>query len=67
MSGDGSHAEVVVAGWPEEEFLDILQLTRDDAERVYDLFWPIMERLGIRYGWRREGDAVRMTFESDNA
>ena len=53
VSGEGSRAEVVVAGWPAEEFLDILRLTRDDAERVYDLFYPIMGHLGIRYEWRR--------------
>ena len=63
LSGDDSRAEVLVAGWPEEEFLSILGLTRDDSERVYDLFGPIMEHLGIHYEWRREGDAVRMTFE----
>src|ERR687893_1115764 len=67
LSGDDRRAEVLVAGWPDEEFLDLLQLSREDAQRQLDAFGPITEHLGIRYGWRREGDAVRMTFERDGA
>jgi hypothetical protein len=67
LSGDDRGAEVLVAGWPEKEFLDMLRLSREDAQRQYDAFGPIMEHLGIRYGWRREGNAVRMTFERDGA
>jgi hypothetical protein len=67
LSGDERSAEVLVAGWPDEGFLDLLGLSREDAERQHDAFGPIMEHLGIRYGWRREGDAVRMTFEREGA
>jgi len=67
LSGDDRSAEVVVAGWPQEDFLDLLRLSPEDAERQHDAFGPIMEHLGIRYGWRREGDAVRMNFERDGA
>src|SRR5918998_4182297 len=67
LSGDDRSAEVLVAGWPDEEFLQMLGLSREDAERQHGAFGPIMEHLGIRYGWRREGDAVRMTFERDGA
>ena len=67
LSGDDRSAEALVAGWPEEEVLELLGLSREDAERQHDAFGPIMEHLGIRYGWRREGDAVRMTFQRDGA
>jgi hypothetical protein len=67
LSGDDRRAEVLVAGWPDGEFLDLLQLSREDAQRQLDAFGPITEHLGIRYGWRREGDAVRMTFKRDGA
>ncbi len=67
LSGDDKSAEVLVVGWPEEAFLDLLGLSREDAQRQHGAFGPIMEHLGIRYGWRREGDAVRMTFERDGA
>jgi hypothetical protein len=67
LSGDDKSAEVLVAGWPDEEILELLGLSREDAQRQHGAFGPIMEHLGIRYGWRPEGDAVRMTFERDGA
>jgi hypothetical protein len=67
LSGDERGADVLVAGWPDEEFLDMLQLSREDGERQYNAFLPIMEHLGIHYEWRREDDAVRMTFELNRA
>ena len=67
LSGDDTSAEVLVAGWPDEGFLDLLGLSREDAQRQHGAFEPIMEQLGIRYGWQREGDAVKMTFERDGA
>jgi hypothetical protein len=33
---------------------------------MWDSFYPIMERLGIRYAWRREDGSVTLTFERDN-
>jgi hypothetical protein len=45
----------------------MLQLSREDGERQYSAFLPIMEHLGIHYEWRREEDAVRMTFELNRA
>jgi hypothetical protein len=65
LSGDDGRAEVLVAGWPDEEFLEMLHLSHEDGERQHSAFRPIMEHLGIRYEWRREGDAVRMTFEAN--
>ena len=67
FSGDDERAEALIAGWPEEEQLSELGLTRADSEPFWNIYEPIMEHLGIRYGWRREGDAVRMTFERDGA
>ena len=67
LSGDDTSAEVLVAGWPDEGLLDLLRLSREDAQRQHGAFGPIMEQLGIRYGWQREGDAVKMTFERDGA
>jgi hypothetical protein len=65
LSGDDTHAEVRVGGWPDEEFLSELQLTQSDGDRLLNAFEPIMEYLGIRYAWQREGEAVRMTFEKE--
>ena len=65
LSGDDTSAEVLIAGWPEEESLSDLQLTQSDGDRLWNAFGPIMEYLGIRYAWQREGEAVRMTFEME--
>jgi hypothetical protein len=65
LSGDDTSAEVLIARWPEEESLSDLQLTQSDGDRLWNAFGPIMEYLGIRYAWQREGEAVRMTFEME--
>ena len=67
LSGDDAHAEVLLAGWPDEEYLSDLQLTQRDGDRVLNAFEPIMEYLGIRYAWQREGEAVRMTFDIERS
>jgi hypothetical protein len=63
LSGDEASAQVVIEGWPAEEISDALGLERSDGEAMWDSFEPIMEHLGIRYAWRRENGAVRLTFE----
>jgi hypothetical protein len=59
LSGDDTRAEVHVAGWPDDEFLEMLQLSREDGERQHNAFRPIMEHLGIHYEWQREEDDLR--------
>ncbi len=63
---DDTSAQVLLAGWPGEELLSALQLAQDDGDRLWNAFAPIMDNLGIRYAWQREGEAVRMTFELDH-
>jgi len=63
LSGDDTHAEVLLAGWPDDEFLSELGLTQSDSDRLLNAFEPIMEYLGIRYAWQREGEAVRLSFD----
>jgi hypothetical protein len=64
LSGDDTYAEVLLAEWPDREFLEELELTQSDGDRVLNAFEPIMEYLGIRYSWQREGEAVRLTFQT---
>jgi hypothetical protein len=63
FSADEERAEALVTGWPGEEQLSELGLTRADSEPFWDIYEPIMEHLGIRYGWERQEGAIRMTFE----
>jgi hypothetical protein len=68
LSGDETRAEVIMPGWPEgEEVSSVLGLGRNDSDTMWDSFYPIMERLGIRYTWQREDGAVRLIFERDSA
>ena len=68
FTGDDTRAEALIAGWPGEELLGSLQLTQSDSDRLWSAFGPIMDNLGIRYGWQREeGEVVRMSFEIERS
>jgi hypothetical protein len=34
---------------------------------MWDSFYPIMDRVGIRFTWQRENDSVSLIFERENA
>ena len=44
-----------------------MQLTQSDSDQLTNSFEPIMEYLDIRFAWQRQDDAIRMTFERENA
>jgi hypothetical protein len=68
LSSDEARAEVLVTGWPDaEEISRVLGLEPDAGDAMWDSFYPIMERLGIGYAWRREDGSVRLIFERENA
>jgi hypothetical protein len=68
LSGDEARAEVLITGWPEgEEISSVLGLEQSDSDAMWDSFYPIMERLRIRYAWRREDGEVRLIFERESA
>ena len=66
LQGNHRGAEVLIAEWPTDEDLSEVRLTLSDSEPIWDIFVPIMEHLGIRYAWQRQGDAVMMTFERES-
>jgi hypothetical protein len=63
LSGNETHAEVLIEGWPDEEISSALALERREGEAMWDSFEPIMEYLGISYSWRHEDEGVRIIFE----
>jgi len=68
LSGDEARAEVLITGWPDaEEISRVLGSEQSDRDAMWDSFNPIMERLGIRYVWRREDGAVRLIYERESA
>ena len=62
LAGDARRAEAIVAGWPSPAELAFFGFTEAEADAYHELHVPIAERLGLRYAWRREGDAIVMTF-----
>ncbi|HWI44669.1 MAG TPA: hypothetical protein VNT12_00770 [Rubrobacter sp.] len=67
LSGDKARAEVLFTGWPDaQEISNVLGLEPYDRDAMWDSFYPIMERLGIRYAWQREDGTVRLIFEREN-
>jgi hypothetical protein len=66
LEGDARHAESVIGRWPLDEDLGFFGLSQQEADMLYALFTPIAERLGLAYTWRRDGDAVTMTFAAED-
>ena len=63
LSGDDGRVEVLVEGWPDEEFFILLPLDQADSDQIWNTYEPIMEHLDLRYAWQREDDVVRITVE----
>jgi hypothetical protein len=61
LSGDDVRAEVVILGWPAEDWLKDFALDRADLDPFWDIFRPIAEHVGLRYDWKRRGDKVTTT------
>ena len=67
LPGEEARAEVLFTGWPDaQEISNVLGLEPYDRDAMWDSFYPIMERLGIRYAWQREDGTVRLIFEREN-
>ena len=68
LSGDETRAEVLITAWPDaEELSSVLGLEPNAGDAMWDSFYPIMDRVGIRYTWQREDGTVRLTHERDSA
>jgi len=61
LSSEDGRAEVLLEDWPDEELLAFLPLNRDECDQIWNTYEPIMEHLGLRYGWQRQDDVVRIT------
>ena len=67
LSGDETRAEVLITGWPDaEQTSGVLGLDPHAGDAMWDSFYPIMDRVGIRYTWQREDGTVRLTYEREN-
>jgi hypothetical protein len=60
LSGDEARAEAVISGWPSPDLLQAFGGSQSDVDRMYAVFGPIAELLGLQYEWRRQGDRVTL-------
>ena len=60
LSGDEARAEAIIADWPSPDLLQAFGVSRGDVDRMYAVFQPIADLLGLRYEWRRQGDRVTL-------
>ena len=67
LSSVDGRAEVLIEGWPDEELMSFFPLDRDDCDRIWDTYRPIMEHLDLSYAWRRQDDVVRITVERQSS
>ena len=47
--------------------MSFFPLDRDDCDRIWDTYRPIMEHLDLSYAWRRQDDVVRITVERQSS
>ncbi len=60
LSGDEARAEAIIADWPSPDLLQAFGVSRGDVDRMYAVFRPIADLLGLKYEWRRQGDQVAL-------
>lgn len=52
-----------MAGWPGGKPPAFFPVSQAEADALFGVFGPIAAHLGLRYAWRRDGEAVTMTVE----
>lgn len=60
LSGNEARAEAVITGWPSPGLQQAFGVSQDDVDRMYAVFGPIADLLGLRYEWHRQGDRVTL-------
>lgn len=61
VRGDGYEYTVEVIGWPSEQELDYFELSRIEAEALWEIFLPITDYLAHDFTWKRDNDKVTFT------
>ena len=60
LSGDEARAEAIIADWPSPDLLQAFGVSQGDVDRMYAVFEPIAEFLGLKYEWCRQGERVTL-------
>jgi hypothetical protein len=60
ISGDEARAEAIIVEWPSPNLLQAFGGSQGDVDRMYAVFLPIADVLGLKYEWRRQCDRVTL-------
>jgi hypothetical protein len=60
LSGDEARAEAIITNWPSPELAQAFGVSQGDVDRMYAIWEPIADLLGLGYEWRRRGDQVTL-------
>jgi hypothetical protein len=60
LEGDEARAEAIIADWPSPDLMQAFGGSEGDVDRMYAVFQPIADILGLKYEWRRQGDRVTL-------
>jgi hypothetical protein len=60
LEGDEARAEAIITDWPSPDLMQAFGGNEGDVDRMYAVFQPIADVLGLKYEWRRQGDRVTL-------
>jgi hypothetical protein len=65
FTGDAEDATLTIMEWPDPWFLTKLDLTIADTDPLWEALRTMIEYLGFRYQWQREGQVVILHVRQD--
>ena len=63
MKIEAEQAELVLRGWPPEDFAQFFAVSVEDAAQMVEVFRPITASLDIAYDWQLENGAIKMRLQ----
>lgn len=54
---------VIIKDYPNKELLKTAQITRDDFERIYEVWKPIMEKQKLQYSFKTDEDSIILSLK----
>ena len=62
---DKDQAELVIQGWPPEEFAEFFAISAEDAAQMVEVFRPITASLAIAYDWQLDDGAIKIHLQKE--
>ena len=58
IHSDSVQTELIIEGWPPEEFAKFYSISLEDAAQMVEVFRPIAKSLGLSYDWKQEDNST---------